>query len=292
MGQIVFVVGTSGTGKSYSWGSFNTDEIAVINCEGKLPSCEKEKPAFKCKKVNTDRSSDIVDKLKELSKRYKSIIIDDFQSVMTNENMRRALEKGYDKWIEMAKNVWDIMESIKALPDDIIVYILCHTDISDDGREKIKTQGKMIDNCIVLESKASIVLKTGVQDGKYFFTTQNNGKDTVKSPAGMFSTYAINNDLKYVDEKIRNYYELGELYLSDSEIAEIDEINKNLEIEPPKSRSERKQRKSREQVQADNSSKVAYAGIEESGDAEEVPFEEVETPKVETTPRRRRVRTE
>ena len=82
------------------------------------------------------------------------------------------------------------------------------------------------------------------------------------------------------------------MYLSDSEIAEIDEINKNTEIEPPKPRSERKQRKSREQVQADNSSKLANAGLEESGDAEEVPFEDVKEPELEQAPRRRRRRTE
>ena len=131
-----------------------------------------------------------------------------------------------------------------------------------------------------------------MSDGNYAFVTQNNGKDTVKSPEGMFTTYAINNDLKYVDDKIRNYYELGELFLSDSEIAEIDEINKNMEIEPPKPRSERKQRKSREQVQADNSSKLANAGIEEAQGADVVPFDEVKTPELETPPRRRRVRTE
>ena len=84
----------------------------------------------------------------------------------------------------------------------------------------------------------------------------------------------------------------------------------NVEIEPPKPKEERKirsrnsepaeeqpqlerkQRKSREEVQADNSSKLANAGIEESGDAEEVPFDEVNTPELETPPRRRRRRTE
>ena len=129
----------------------------------------------------------------------------------------------------------------------------------------------------------------------------------------MFSTYAINNDLKYVDEKIRNYYELGN-FLSDEEIKEIDKLAENVEIEPPKPKDERKrrsrnaetvdepaeeqqqtehkQRKSREQVQAENSSKLANAGIEESGDAEEVPFDEVKTPELEAPPRRRRRRTE
>ena len=175
----------------------------------------------------------------------------------------------------------------------------------------MKTIGKLVDEKITPEGLFTIVLKTAVSDGKYAFVTQNNGKDTVKSPEGMFTTYAINNDLKYVDEKIRNYYELGDSFLSDEEMAEIDEEAKNVDFEPPKpkeerkrrgsrneeaseeqSQPERKQRKSREEVQADNSAKLANAGIEEAQGADEVEFDKVETPELETPPRRRRRRTE
>jgi hypothetical protein len=228
---------------------------------------------------------------------------------MCNEFMRRATEKGYDKFTEIAQNFWSlVVQEVNNLPADVIVYLLCHTATDENGVEKMKTIGKLVDEKITPEGLFTIVLKTAVSDGNYAFVTQNNCKDTVKSPEGMFTSYAINNDLKYVDEKIRNYYELGELYLSDEEMAEIDEINKNLDIEQPTPRSERKrksrntdeteaqperkQRKSREEVQAENSLKLANAGIEESGDAEEVPFEEVKEPELEEVPRRRRRRTE
>lgn len=283
----VLILGQSGTGKSYSMKNFNEDEICLISVQKALLPFRKKFTET----VVTDKYSEIIKTMKATNKNV--IVIDDTQYLMCNEFMRRATEKGFDKFTEIAQNFWSlVVQEVNNLPGDTIVYLLCHTSTDDNGVEKMKTIGKLVDEKITPEGLFTIVLKTAVSDGNYAFVTQNNGKDTVKSPEGMFSTYAINNDLKYVDEKIRNYYELGELYLSDSEIAEIDEINKNLEIEQPKSRSERKQRKSREQVQADNSSKVAYAGIEESGDAEEVPFEEVETPKLETAPRRRRVRTE
>ena len=283
----VLILGQSGTGKSYSMKNFNEDEICLISVQKALLPFRKKFTET----VVTDKYSEIIKAMESTKK--KVIVIDDTQYLMCNEFMRRATEKGFDKFTEIAQNFWSlVVQEINSLPDDTIVYLLCHTSTDENGVEKMKTIGKLVDEKITPEGLFTIVLKTAVSDGNYAFVTQNNGKDTVKSPEGMFSTYAINNDLKYVDEKIRNYYELGELYLSDSEIAEIDEINKNTEIEPPKPRSERKQRKSREQVQADNSTKVANAGIEESGDAEEVPFEEVETPKLETPPRRRRVRTE
>ena len=102
--------------------------------------------------------------------------------------------------------------------------------------------GKLIDQCINVEGTCTIVLKTHVADGQYSFLTQNSGHDTVKSPIGMFPSYAIDNDLNYVDEKIRNYYEIGD-FKSDEEIAEADKDAAKEEIEKPS--TEKKSRRAR-----------------------------------------------
>ena len=294
----VLILGQSGTGKSYSMKNFNEEEICLISVQKSLLPFRKKFTET----VVTDKYTEIIKAMKATDK--KVIVIDDTQYLMCNEFMRRATEKGFDKFTEIAQNFWSlVVQEVNNLPADTIVYLLCHIATDENGVEKMKTIGKLVDEKITPEGLFTIVLKTAVSDGNYAFVTQNNGKDTVKSPEGMFTTYAINNDLKYVDEKIRNYYELGELFLSDSEMAEIDEINKNLEIEKPVPRSERKrresqaeperkQRKSREQVQAENDIKIANSGLDEAGDAEEIPFEEVKEPELETPPRRRRVRTE
>lgn len=316
MATAVLILGQSGTGKSYSMKNFNEDEVCLISVQKSLLPFRKKFTET----VVTDKYSEIIKAMKATKK--KVIVIDDTQYLMCNEFMRRATERGYDKFTEIAQNFWSlVVQEVNNLPSDVIVYLLCHTATDENGVEKMKTIGKLVDEKITPEGLFTIVLKTAVSDGNYAFVTQNNGKDTVKSPEGMFSTYAINNDLKYVDEKIRNYYELGELFLTDDEIAEIDEINKNLEIEPPKpkeerkrrsrnaetvdepaintkmnsesdSDSERKQRKTREEVQADNSSKIANSGIGEANGADEVEFDKVKEPELETPPRRRRRRTE
>ena len=96
---------------------------------------------------------------------------------------------------------------ITMLPPDVIVYFLHHTETDGNtGRIKAKTIGKMLDNYVTLEGKFTIVLKTVVKDGQYYFSTQNNGMDTVKSPMGMFEEELIVNDLKMVDDTIREYY--------------------------------------------------------------------------------------
>ena len=301
----VLILGQSGTGKSYSMKNFNEDEICLISVQKSLLPFRKKFTET----VVTDKYSEIINAMKATKK--KVIVIDDTQYLMCNEFMRRATERGYDKFTEIAQNFWSlVVQEVNNLPSDVIVYLLCHTATDENGVEKMKTIGKLVDEKITPEGLFTIVLKTAVSDGNYAFVTQNNGKDTVKSPEGMFTTYAINNDLKYVDEKIRNYYELGESFLSDEEIKEIDKMAENVEIEPPKPneerkrrsrnadpaeeqpQTERKQRKTREEVQADNSSKIANSGIEEAEGADEVEFDKVKEPELETPPRRRRRRTE
>lgn len=242
MGVLCYVLGKSGTGKSYSMRNFEKGEVGVINVQGKILPF-KGSGAWDIE--NTDESKNIVDAIKRMSKKHKVIVVDDFQYVMANEFMRRATERGYDKFTEIARHAWDIADCVRELPSDVIVYVMCHTDTDQDGFEKLKTIGKLLDEKIVLEGMSTIVLKTAVSDGQYMFLTQNNGKDTVKSPAGMFPSYAIDNDLKYVDEKIRNYYELGE-FLTDEEIAEIDEAAKKDDIpikEEKKKRGRRGEKK-------------------------------------------------
>lgn len=309
MGVLVYVLGRSGTGKSFSMRKFAKGELGVVNVQGKILPF-KGSGSFDI--VNTDDSSDIVKTIKDMAKKHKTIVVDDFQYVMANEFMRRATERGYDKFTEIARHAWDIADCVRTLPADVIVYVLCHTDTDQDGFEKLKTIGKLLDEKIVLEGMSTIVLKTAVSDGQYMFLTQNNGKDTVKSPEGMFPSYAIDNDLKYVDQKIRSYYELGE-FLSEEELAEIDEAVKHDEVplkEEPKKRSRsrgkkeeekptetpeeekkpkteepaEKPKRSRRKAEAED---IVNAGVDESGETESVPFSEVDVPQ-----RKRRTKTE
>lgn len=241
MGLPVLILGESGTGKSASMRNFTEKEIVVINVANKpLPF----KTKIQCEP--TDNYQKIVSHLKKLSiDGCKSIVIDDAQYLMANEFMRRAMERGYDKFTEIAQNFWNLVNCVKDLPNDVIVYFLAHIERDQNGNEKIKTIGKLLDEKITVEGMFTIVLKTNVTDGVYSFLTQNSGHDTVKSPIGMFPSMVIDNDLKYVDEKIRNYYELGE-FLTDEEMAEIDETVKRDDIPIKEEKKKRGKRRGKE----------------------------------------------
>lgn len=224
MGVPILILGESGTGKTTSLRNFKDDEIAIVNVAGKpLPFRGKFETLSK-----TTSYREIEKFIK--STKAKRIIVDDCQYIMSFQYMRRIKENGWDKFNEIQSDFFNLIDLVSELPDDVIVYFLSHLETRDDGRQKIKTIGKMLDEKITIEGMFTTVLKTYVTDGKYFFLTQNSGNDTVKSPLGMFNSFAIDNDLKYVDDKIRNYYQIGE-FKTDDEMAVEDKKVENTEIE-------------------------------------------------------------
>lgn len=211
MALSALVIGRSGSGKTYSLKNFKPEEVGVISVEkGRLPFKSKIK-VVKIKKfnnadaspaqINLARYSWIMEVIK-MSKR-KSIVIDDSQYLLANELFDRANEKGYDKFTNMAANFRNLIHYVNELEDDDkIVYFLHHSELDADGREKVKTIGKMLDEKLCIEGCFDIVLYC--QDQKFF--TQANGQSVAKTPEGMFDSIEIPNDLKAVDTAIRDYY--------------------------------------------------------------------------------------
>ena len=199
MGIGVLILGHSGSGKSTSMRNCTADRFGVINVQGKPLPFRSE-----LKTYNTDNYEDIIKAL--LVGKTPSIVIDDSQYLMSHEFMYRASEKGYEKYSQIGANFFRLLETIRKLPDDKIVYLMHHIELDDAGREKAKTVGKMVDNYIVVEGCFSIVLKAVAGADGYFFRTKTNGADAVKTPMGMFEDEQIENDLLMVDNTIREFY--------------------------------------------------------------------------------------
>lgn len=211
MSIVTMILGDSGTGKSHSLMNLVPEETLLIRSI-KKPLPFKSKEWKKLVKGNpsgsifdTDNPLLITGMLSRLPENKKVVVIDDFQYIMANEFMRRSKERGFDKFTEIGKNAWDIIETATRIDSDVRVYILSHTSVDDSGTSRIKTIGKLLDDKITLEGMVTIVLRTNVTDGKYSFGTQNNN-DTSKSPHGMFESMYIPNDLKEVDNAICDYY--------------------------------------------------------------------------------------
>lgn len=92
---------------------------------------------------------------------------------------------------------------------NVIVYVLQHIDKDEDGKVKAKTLGKMLDQQLTVEGLFSIVLMAQTDGKRHYFVTQSDGTNPCKSPMGLFDDIEIDNDLKMVDDAIREYYELS-----------------------------------------------------------------------------------
>lgn len=221
MGIPSLILGESGSGKSTSLRNINQDDAILIQAIKKpLPfpagkTWQKWNGESKTGSIVVNDRSPKICQIIEAAPNYgkKIIIIDDYQYTMANEFMRRVLDKesgagAFAKYNEIAKYAWDIIMAAQNAPDDVRVYILSHTQTDDLGKTKIKTIGKLLDEKITIEGMFTIVMRSVRTDDGYFFTTQNSGYDTVKTPMGLFGSELIENDLGAVDSAIKTYYSI------------------------------------------------------------------------------------
>ena len=201
MGVGVLVLGASGSGKSTSMRNFQKGECCVFNVAGKhLPF------RGKLDMVNNATYDDIGKTL--MKQEYKTYVVDDSQYLLAFDMFDRAKETGYGKFTDMAVRFKNMLTYVnQRTPDDCIVFFLHHTEMDENGRTKAKTVGKMLDNQLTVEGLFSIVLLAQTDGDNYKFITQSDGWTTAKSPMGMFDR-EIDNDLKMIDQALREYWDL------------------------------------------------------------------------------------
>ncbi len=195
----VLILGESGSGKTYSIRNLDPATTGILSVEkGRLPF----KGDFKVVKNAT--YSTIEQALRRGT--MSTYVIDDSQYLMVNEEFDRLRETGYGKYADMALNFRNLIHMVnKEMPENIVVYFLHHTQVTNDGSVKAKTIGKMIDDKLTLEGCFDIVLMAKMLNGEHVFQTKGEIGLTVKSPAGMFDTDYIPNDLALVSKAIADF---------------------------------------------------------------------------------------
>ena len=143
----------------------------------------------------------------------KTIIIDTINGIMVDLEMLESKKMTFDKWMDLAKAVYEMVTVCNSLRDDLTIYFMGHvglyTDVDGNESKCLVTNGRKLEK-IKLESKLPIVLYTAVEKGQegnntYRFETQKN-RSTGKSPIGMFDSFLVPNSLSLVDKTIRDYY--------------------------------------------------------------------------------------
>lgn len=289
MAKIVLILGRSGTGKSASLR--NVEEFDYINVSNKPLPFRKQKEQT-IHELASQSKREIMNKIK--NSKTNIVVIDDCQYLMGFNFMRRVSEKGWEKFNEIQGDYFEVLNYALELDDpNKIIYFMSHVDEAEDGKTKIKTIGKMLDEKICLEGMFTIVLNTLVSDGNYYFTTQNSGMNTAKSPMGMFKNYTIGNDLNFVNEAIKNYYYLDGAK-TDENIAQEGEKVKGDVIAPNEDKTRRKRNKKESEASEEVETEKPKTRKRRTKASEEAEVEKVETETPiteETTPPKRKRRT-
>ena len=202
----VLIIGKSGSGKSSSLRNLSSDEYSLVN------PLKKELP-FKTnvKGLESDNYDLIKKFITETPK--KIVVLDDSNYLLTNQFMRNHSKGGsgnavFAVYNELADNYWNLVQHQKNTEGGKIIFNFMHEDETESGNIIPKTVGKLLNDKVCIEGMYTIVLRAMYKDGKHIFRLKTDGNDCVKTPIGMFEEEECENDLKYVIEKIREYYEL------------------------------------------------------------------------------------
>lgn len=215
MSKVLGLCGESGSGKTTSMRNLDPSTTFYIDCDKKGMSWKGWRDQYQTEKKNylaTDQVSvvrmvlDKIDKQENMA-HIKVVVIDTLNALMVADEVRRMKEKGYDKWVDLAQCVWELLDHLYDLRSDLTVIVVCHsqTQKEDDGYTftRIKTSGKKLDKLNV-ESKLTTVLLAKAKDGKYVFETHANNS-TTKTPMGAFEDDEIDNDIVKVLEALEEY---------------------------------------------------------------------------------------
>lgn len=206
MAEVVLIYGKSGAGKSRSLKNFAEDEIFYVNVTDKrLPFPH----GFKFMST-TDKVETILEGVKKMP--CKTAVIDDAGYIMTNMFMARHGDdmKGngvFSLYNDIANKMWQLILGLKSMPnsEDKVVYLMFHEEKGEMGDSKLLTIGRLLDQKCCIEGLCTIVLHCVIKANKHLFITNSDGYDIAKSPEGMFDM-EIENDLKAVDDRIREFY--------------------------------------------------------------------------------------
>lgn len=227
MSNLICLAGQSNTGKSTSLRTLDPKSTFIISCTNKqlqIPGFRKKytKVEIKDKKLignwyvsnNYAQIGKILSAISNTRPEIKVVVLDDINYLLSNETFENALDKGYTKFLVMAKNYYDLLADCQLLRDDLTVVVITHTEnygTEMDPQYRMWTTGKMLTQQINLDGMFSYIIYSDryIDDADdevhYRFKTRTDGNDTCRSVAGCFTEKYIEPDMKAVIDRINEF---------------------------------------------------------------------------------------
>ena len=210
MAKMLLVMGEPASGKTVSLRNIPKNELYYIDCDKKGLNYKGWKNDFNQEKKNYYRSNDgesiakCMLAISEKREDIKYIAIDTINSIMIADEMKRSKDKNFDKWVDLASCIFNLINIVPDLRDDLTVIFIGHTQTDDEGFTRLLTNGKKL-NKIGLEKYFDTVLIAKNNDGKYVFET-TSPNSTARVPMGCYEgEQYIENDLYEIIKELKEY---------------------------------------------------------------------------------------
>ena len=211
---LVQITGLPGSGKTTGVESLNPDTTYYIDADKKGLSWVGWRKQYNQDKKNYRVTSDVptifntVKLVLEKRPEINTIVIDTITSLMTDMEIEASKQPGFDKWVDMTKDIYMLYDYLRTVGrSDIVCFIMAHSELYEvDGKiyKRTKTAGKKLSK-IDLNSKLNYNFYTAVEfsgnEARYKLLTNNDGTFEARSPKGMFD-YEIDNNLEAIRTKI------------------------------------------------------------------------------------------
>lgn len=210
MAKMLLIMGEPASGKTVSLRNIPKNELYYVDCDKKGLNYKGWKNDFNAEKKNYFRSNDgeqiakLMLAISEKREDIKYIAIDTINSIMIADEMRRSKDKNFDKWVDLASCIFNLINIVPDLRDDLTVIFVGHTQTDDEGFTRLLTNGKKL-NKIGLEKYFDTVLIAKNNDGKYVFET-TSPTSTARVPMGCYEgEQYIENDLYEIIKELKEY---------------------------------------------------------------------------------------
>ena len=210
MAKMLLIMGEPASGKTVSLRNIPKNELYYVDCDKKGLNYKGWKNDFNEEKKNYFRSNDgeqiakLMIAISEKREDIKYIAIDTINSIMIADEMRRSKDKNFDKWVDLASCIFNLINIVPDLRDDLTVIFVGHTQTDDEGFTRLLTNGKKL-NKIGLEKYFDTVLIAKNNDGKYVFET-SSPTSTARVPMGCYEgEQYIENDLYEIIKELKEY---------------------------------------------------------------------------------------
>lgn len=210
MSRSILIEGQPAMGKTCSLRSLDPKTTFWLDCDGKGDQWKgfgKEYNKDNGNYYRTKSSNTILQILKKIDeeqKQIKVVVIDTINSVMTGMEFESKKE-GFSKWTDIADFGYNIVQYANKLRDDLVVIMLGHTAVTDEGYENLITNGRKLEK-IQLTASINAIILAKRKEGRYKFIIRSDNS-SARIPMGYFEGVdEIDNDIALVFKELEIPY--------------------------------------------------------------------------------------